>query len=244
MKLPKMIIFDYGHTLLYEPGFNKLRGTEALMPYITVNPQNLTAKEIVDFNSNIYAEYCRKSQSICLEMHNLCCMRLSYELLRLKFSVPIEEAEQIFWDNTSIGAVMPYADEMLRYISKRGIRSGVVSNMGWSGKALKVRIDRLLPDNRFEFVIASSEYMVRKPNPLIFDLALKKANLSASDVWFCGDSPTADVEGAASVGIFPVWYEDLTVENPFRESNSNEPNCEHLHIHNWRELVEILEGLK
>jgi putative hydrolase of the HAD superfamily len=63
-------------------------------------------------------------------------------------------------------------------------------------------------------------------------------------VWFCGDSPTADVEGAASVGIFPVWYEDLTVENPFRESNSNEPNCEHLHIHDWRELIEILEGLK
>jgi putative hydrolase of the HAD superfamily len=167
-------------------------------------------------------------------------MRLAYELLGLKFSVSIEEAERILWDNTSIGAVMPYADEMLRYISKRGIRSGVVSNIGWSGKALQTRIDRLLPDNRFEFVIASSEYMVRKPNPLIFELALKKVNLSASDVWFCGDSPTADVEGAASIGIFPVWYEDLTVENPFRESNSNVPNCEHLHIHDWRELVEIL----
>jgi putative hydrolase of the HAD superfamily len=96
MKLPKMIIFDYGHTLLYEPGFNKLRGTEAIMPYITVNPQNLTAKEIADFNSKIYAEYCRKSQSIGLEMHNLCCMRLAYELLGLKFSVSIEEAKQIF----------------------------------------------------------------------------------------------------------------------------------------------------
>jgi hypothetical protein len=42
---------------------------------------------------------------------------------------------------------MPYADEMLRYISKRGIRSGVVSNIGWSGKALKSRIERLLPEN-------------------------------------------------------------------------------------------------
>jgi putative hydrolase of the HAD superfamily len=116
--------------------------------------------------------------------------------------------------------------------------------LGWSGKALKARIDRLLPENRFEFLIASSEYMVRKPNPLIFELALKKANLSASDVWFCGDSPTADVEGAASVGVFPIWYEDLTVKNPFRESNSNEPNCEHLHINDWRELIDIVEGLK
>jgi putative hydrolase of the HAD superfamily len=243
MKLPKMIIFDYGHTLLYEPGFNTLRGTEALMPYITENPQKLTAEEIKDFDGKIFSEHCRKAQSSGLEMHNFCCMRLAYELLGLKFSVSIEEAERILWDNTSIGAVMPYADEMLRYISKKGIRSGVVSNMGWSGKALQTRIDRLLPENRFEFVIASSEYMVRKPNPLIFKLALKKANLSASDVWFCGDSPTADVEGAASVGIFPVWYEDLTVENPFRESNSNDPSCEHLHIHDWRELMEILEEI-
>jgi putative hydrolase of the HAD superfamily len=38
--------------------------------------------------------------------------------------------------------------------------------MGWSGKALEARIDRLLPENRFEFVIASSEYMIRKLNPL------------------------------------------------------------------------------
>jgi ribosomal-protein-alanine N-acetyltransferase len=44
--------------------------------------------------------------------------------------------------------------------------------------------------------------------------------------------------------MFKNWYEDLTIENPFRESNNNVPNCEHLYIHDWRELVEILEGLK
>jgi putative hydrolase of the HAD superfamily len=243
MNIPKMILFDYGHTLLYEPGFNKLCGTEAIMPYVTENPQGLTAKEIADFNGKIFTEYCRIAQPIGLEMHNLCCMRLSYELLGLKFSVSIEEIERVFWDNTSIGAVMPYAKEMLRYISKRGIRCGVVSNMGWSGKALQQRINRLIPENHFEFVLASSEYMIRKPNPLIFELALKKANLSAGDVWFCGDSPTADVEGAAVVGVFPVWYEDLSVENPWREVNSKEPNCEHLHIYDWRDLVEKLEVL-
>jgi putative hydrolase of the HAD superfamily len=239
-----MILFDYGHTLLYEPGCDTLRGTEALMLYIIENPQALAARKIRDFDGKIFSEYCKKAQSIGLEMHNLCCMRLAYELLGLKFSVSIEEVEQIFWDNTSVGAVMPYTEEMLRYIAERGIRCGVVSNMGFSGKALQTRINRLLPENNFEFVIASSEYMVRKPNPLIFELALKKANLFAGDVWFCGDSLTADVEGAAAVGMFPIWYEDLTVENPWREADSKEPNCEHLHIYDWRELITILEGLK
>lgn len=64
-----------------------------------------------------------------------------------------------------------------------------------------------MPDSRFEFVIASSEYMVRKPNPRIFRLALQKAGLSPDRVWFCGDNVRADVEGAHAAGLFPVWYE-------------------------------------
>ena len=31
---PKIILFDYGHTLFYEPGFNFLRGEEALFEYV------------------------------------------------------------------------------------------------------------------------------------------------------------------------------------------------------------------
>jgi putative hydrolase of the HAD superfamily len=85
--------------------------------------------------------------------------------------------------------------------------------------------------------------MIRKPNPMLFELALRKARLEAQDVWFCGDSPTADIAGASSVGLFPVWYEDLAMENPFREKNSKLPECEHLHIHDWRELIEVLAEL-
>jgi len=30
--------------------------------------------------------------------------------------------------------------------------------------------------------------MFRKPNPMLFELALKKAGLNAGDVWFCGNN--------------------------------------------------------
>jgi hypothetical protein len=33
------------------------------------------------------------------------------------------------------------------------------------------------------------------------------------------------------------------MENPFREKTSKLLDCEHLHIHDWREMVEVLEGL-
>jgi putative hydrolase of the HAD superfamily len=47
-KKPKMILFDYGHTLLYEPNFSLLRGNEALFEYIKNNKNGLTPKQVND----------------------------------------------------------------------------------------------------------------------------------------------------------------------------------------------------
>ena len=136
---------------------------------------------------------------------------------------------------------MPEADKMLGYLNEKGIRTGVISNIVWSGEALKDRIDRLLPNNRFEFVIASSDYMFRKPCKVLFDIALNKAGLPPEKVWYCGDNAKADVEGAAGAGIFPVWYDNDT------DSKSKDrvymPQCEHLHIKDWSEMIKILDKL-
>lgn len=34
MKIPKMIMFDNGHTLLYEPNFDSLKGHKKLFEYV------------------------------------------------------------------------------------------------------------------------------------------------------------------------------------------------------------------
>ena len=54
MQMPKMIIFDYGNTILHEPGFDTLKGEEALFEYIKVNNNNLITKDIHSFSQNIY----------------------------------------------------------------------------------------------------------------------------------------------------------------------------------------------
>lgn len=82
----------------------------------------------------------------------------------------------------------------------------MVSNLGFCGKALKDRIDGMVPGHRFEFILASSEYLFRKPNKRIFELALEKAKLSPEEVWYIGDDYECDILGARSTGIYPVWY--------------------------------------
>ena len=77
--------------------------------------------------------------------------------------------------------------------------------------------------------------MLRKPQPMLFELALRKAGLTASEVWFCGDNPQADIEGAAAAGMFPVWF-DSDVDD--REGGDKPaPRCACLHIRRWAELT-------
>lgn len=243
MKYPEMIIFDYGHTLLHEPDYDPLRGEKTLFEHIKSNPSNYTAEQVNDFSQRIFEEIAPVRRDLGYELHERQFQRFVYEYLGIELSVTLDEAENIFWDAMSPGALMPGADKMLDYLNARGIRTGVISNIAFSGDALRRRLDRLLPNNRFEFVITSSEYMFRKPNRLIFDLALRKAGLPADAVWYCGDNPVADVAGASQVGIFPVWY-DNDIDCPYRDrENEPVPTCEHLHIGDWSEMISVLEKM-
>ena len=41
----KMILFDYGRTLLYQPEFCTSNGNKAIYPYINRNPRNISLEE-------------------------------------------------------------------------------------------------------------------------------------------------------------------------------------------------------
>ncbi len=240
--MPHMILFDYGDTLLCEPDWNPLRGEEALFQYIKTNKRNLSPREVCDYSLQLFGQI-GLARSHGFEIHNHAFQKLLYESLEIELTISYPEAEKIFWDHATPGAVMPQAATMLDAINALGIRSGVISNISFSGAALAQRLHRLLPNNRFEFIIASSEYVFRKPSRLLFELALKKAGLSALEVWFCGDNAKADIEGAAQAGIFPVWYEHASADTAKQKAAVKKPDCEHLHIHEWKELMGVLENI-
>lgn len=243
MTLPKMIVFDYGHTLLYEPDWDITRGVEALLVYAKPGAAPSLPALFGVFQKMF--EDIGKIHRLGYELHARQQLRLMCDYSGLELTISPAQAETVFFDGLTPGGLMPGADGLMDYINDRGIRSGVISNIPFSGEALCTRLDRLLPQNRFEFIMASSDYAVCKPNPLLFETALKKAGLRAGEVWYCGDSVGKDVYGAAQVGIFPVWYDDRSVpEVQIGKTATAEPECEHLHIHKWDELITVLEGLR
>ena len=107
--------------------------------------------------------------------------------------------------------------------------------MGFAGESLRHRIERLYPNHRFDPVLSSADYVLRKPNPRLFQLALKKAGFAPEETWFLGDNPQADVAGAHAAGVFPVYY-DRDLGCAYRESAPLDPDIPCLRIHDWSEL--------
>ena len=240
MKRPEMVIFDYGHTLVYEQNFGPLAGDMAIQPHIKTNKSSLTAEQIHQRSAELSKPLATAKKN-SLEILQAQYMRLLYETLEIELDISYEEAEEVFWDAAWPGEPMPGAAEMLQKLHELGIRTAVISNISFSGKNLKRRLDRLLPDNRFEFVMASSDYGYRKPSPHLFSLALIKAGLEGEKVWYCGDRADMDVDGSAAVGMFPVWFEYDVGNNPFGEKKGYVPSAENLHVSSWEEFLSILE---
>ena len=79
---------------------------------------------------------------------------------------------------------------------------------------------------------------------IIFEVALRKAKLPADEVWYCGDNTECDVYGASGVGMFPVWYHSPIPCDYRKKELDVRPDCEHLYIRDWAELIGVLEGLR
>lgn len=86
-------------------------------------------------------------------------------------------------------------------LERAGIRLAVVSN--WDQR-LYILLDRLGLTPRFEFILASARVGHRKPDPRIFQEALRRLDLPPTRVAHIGDSHEEDILGAHNVGITPL----------------------------------------
>jgi len=82
-----------------------------------------------------------------------------------------------------------------------GIRLGVISN--FTG-GLETLLSHLGVLDCFEFIIASAEVGLAKPDPRIFDLAVHRLGLPRRRLLYVGDHFGDDIEGARSAGLDAV----------------------------------------
>lgn len=233
MKTPKMILFDYGQTLVAEQKFDGVKGTEAVLQYATKNKYHLSAEQVQARANEINQELGRfdpeKRHLFEIEVPNIMFAPYLYESQGIEIGLSSSEIDTVFWNAASPGAPTEGIEDFLEYLREKGIRTGVISNITFAPSVVAERINRLLPDNDFEFIITSSNYIFRKPHKRLFDLALEKADLKPDEIWYIGDNYECDVKGSSNAGMLPVWYIGA-IDLPYKEDKNV------LTVKNWDEL--------
>jgi putative hydrolase of the HAD superfamily len=130
-------------------------------------------------------------------------------------------------------AVAPLEDAVavVHQLRQLGFPLALLTNGG--SEFQRRKIQRYELGDLFDVILVEGEWGVGKPHRSVFEEALRRMNVSASEVWMIGDNFDADICGAATVGISGVWvHHGRTVPE-----GAVKPVHSIAHI---RELLEIL----
>jgi putative hydrolase of the HAD superfamily len=96
--------------------------------------------------------------------------------------------------------MLPDIPETLKELKIRGIRLGIISNI-ISRTVVQTTVKDYGIADYFEYIMTSAECGHRKPDPMIFDLALDEMGLRPSECAYVGDTVSRDVIGTRNSGI-------------------------------------------
>ncbi|GGA25215.1 HAD family hydrolase [Psychrobacillus lasiicapitis] len=96
---------------------------------------------------------------------------------------------------------------MLKELKTNGFVLGMITN-GF-GQFQMDNIIALGIEKYFDVILVSETEGIKKPDPIIFERALERLNVAASQSVFIGDHPDNDVRASQSVGMKGIWKKDF-----------------------------------
>jgi HAD superfamily hydrolase (TIGR01509 family) len=128
------------------------------------------------------------------------------------------------------------AVEVLAELSRRGIITGLITN-GMEQIQLG-KVHALDIHNKVDHVTVSAQARAHKPHAPVFELALRRANVSAEQAIQIGDHATNDVAGAIRAGLGGVFYNpgDLVLEESFVDLSERPTH----HIQHLNQVLDLI----
>lgn len=106
----------------------------------------------------------------------------------------------------------PGLNEMLAHLRGKGLKLGIVTNGYTAFQDGNIRALGL--HSYFDDIVISEREGLRKPDPLIFDLALRRLGARPEEALMVGDHAENDVQAARQAGLGTVWKEHDDGEPP------------------------------
>jgi len=197
----KGILFDYGHTLVWFPHYNKIH----LVSARNIQKKLRTLGVFVEVSKiqTVIEEFAHQKSYRCPRIEEEFRNILSVLGVKNYTHDDLREIIHLHWQ--------PYiqdarsrkdALELLECLKSRRFKLGIVANI-WSG-GMDPALEKLGLRRFFETTVASVDVGFKKPSAEIFQPALKHLGLVAEEVMMVGDNPLSDIQGAHDIGMCTV----------------------------------------
>lgn len=132
-------------------------------------------------------------------------LKTTFDILNLKISdLTINKLSEEYISNlSSYNHLFPNAIEILEYLKPK-YKLHIITNGFQEVQEKKIKNSKM--DGFFEHIINSEIAGVKKPNPIIFNLALERAKALPQNSLMIGDSLEADIFGAQALGFHVLHF--------------------------------------
>jgi HAD superfamily hydrolase (TIGR01662 family) len=207
LAVTKAIIFDFIGTLTkvkdYRPEMSKLKMYEALVKAgFNVSERNFFDAYNQSYEKSRltrYQELVEITDSVWIS-DALNCLGFQTDPSDPRVKTAVNAFFEDYLDALELN---PCADQLLAQLPKR-LKIGLVSNFTYA-PVIYAALRKLRINKFFNVVLVSQDVGWRKPNPNIFQEALKRLGVKADETVYVGDSPLEDIRGAARTGMKTVF---------------------------------------
>ena len=229
---PEGLLIDYGGTLVEEIGADSRAGNEALLALASYRPDHATLGRVLERAERVTTEVAARRDLYQVETPWPGLTRLIHDYFSTRFTRPMEELELAFWKASVVASPMPGARDALDELHRLGLALAVISNSSFGSNVIRYELAKHDLTEHLSFVMVSAEYVVRKPNPLIFETAAARLGVKPESIWCVGDRADTDVAGAHAAGMTGVLLD------PRRRHDASAD----LVVGSWAELVQCVQA--
>ena len=197
------IFFDLDHTLW---DFDK-NSNLTFIKIFKLNKLEIDIDVFLEAYHPINTNYWNLYRENKISKEKLRFYRLADTFKKLKIEVGDSMIRKLSFDYidclSDFNHLIPGAIEILEYLENK-YSMHIITN-GFK-EVQKKKLEKSKITKYFKTITISEEVGYKKPSPIIFDYALKKANAINSNSLMIGDSYQADILGAINVGVNAILF--------------------------------------
>ncbi len=229
----KYVLFDCWDTIVEFKEKYPFASVDAVYKHI-INKDKISFDEICKYDYEFLNDY-YKTTLFDVDQTNM--FRYLCESLGLKLDCSYEQAgyeSAMAFD----APLIPNIKQFISFLKENNIKCSVVSNTIHNYEITKEIITRNFEENPFEKIICSSEYIVKKPDVRIYNLASKIVGIHNENIAFIGDNLYTDILGANNSNMQAFFFNWKNAE----VSKEMKSKVKYTEFKSYLDLIKIMKG--